>query len=209
MKALFASLLCLILTAAQSLAINGGPVYSSSKTYVGSYAGVLQGAFDPTNPASGNSIGVFSLSVPTTGNATGPFVMFARGRVFNGTINANADPQKASLKGVLAATYVFNIYTTETTTSSTGGTTTKTTTLPVTANVNGALNAKLSQTRGSSSSTSSSTRINGSATLFVEQGRINGATGDPIIDSVLTLSVSGFRQSTTAGTATASASPAG
>jgi hypothetical protein len=213
-KSLFGALLCFVLAQSQAWAISGGPIYPGTKTLVGSYAGVLQGAFDPTNPGSGNSIGVFSLAVPTTGNGSGAFTMFARGRVFTGTITGNADPNKAALNGVLSATFNYTIQElqTTTTTSSSGVVTTGTelVSVPITAHANGSINAKFS-TRAAQINTTSNTTLKGSATLAIEQGRVNTTTGDPVIDSVLSLSVSGFRQSTTAPNTTAApgASPAG
>ena len=90
MKALFASLLCLVLTATQTFAIKGGPPYPANTNLIGSFGGVMQGVFDPTNPGSSNSIGVYSIGVPQNGNATGPFVMFARGRVFSEVAEVSA-----------------------------------------------------------------------------------------------------------------------
>src|ERR1700712_6118157 len=122
MKILLASVMCLVLCTTECFALKGGPVYPAGTNIVGTYAGVLQGVFDPTNPASSNSIGLFSLSVPSTGFATGAFVMFSRGRVFTGTAQAFADPIKASLKGILTATfnYTFTRFVTNPITGVTG-----------------------------------------------------------------------------------------
>src|SRR6476646_5595939 len=109
MRILFALLMCLVFGTTQCFAIKGGPPWPAGTNINGVYGGVLQGLFDPTTPSSSNTIGVFSLGVPTTGNATGPFVMFARGRVFSGTIHATADPTKASIKGVLDSSFNYNL----------------------------------------------------------------------------------------------------
>ncbi len=194
MKALLGSLLCLIFATSPAFAISGGPVYSSSSSYVGTYAGVLKGAFDPTlqGANSSNSIGVFSLGVPTTGIGTGAFVMFTRGRVFSGNIQANANPNNSALKGVLAATFNYNVQTISTDSAGV----TKIITTPVTATVNGSMDAKLSTSKTARVSTTTSTIIKGTAFLDIEQGGVT-ASGDPVINGVISLSVTGFRQSTT------------
>ena len=62
MKAILGSLLCLVLCASECFALKGGPPYPGGSTsIVGTYAGVLQPAFDPTDPFSANSVGVFTL----------------------------------------------------------------------------------------------------------------------------------------------------
>jgi hypothetical protein len=195
-KALFASLLCLVLAASQSFALKGGPPYPAAANLVGTYAGVLQGVFDPTTPSSSNSIGVFSVGVPKTGNATGPFVMFSRGRVFSGTIQGTADPTKASIQGVLNATFNYNL--SRSVTDSSGNTTIVT--IPVTATANGPLAATVASTKSKNLSTST-TILQGTATLNVAEGQVS-ASGDPIIVSILSLTVSGFKQSDTAPTST-------
>ncbi len=197
MKALFASLLCLVLAASQSFAIKGGPPYPASNNLPGVYAGVLQGVFDPTTPSSSNSIGVFSVGVPKTGNATGPFVMFSRGRVFSGTLQGTADPTKASIQGVLSATFNYNL--SRTVTDSSGNTTVVT--IPVTATANGPLNASVGTFKSANSLSTASTVIQGSATLNIAEGQVS-ANGDPVIVSILSLAVSGFKQSDTAPTST-------
>lgn len=199
-KALFASLLCLVLAVTQAFALKGGPAYPPGDNLPGVYAGVLQGVFDPTSPASSNSIGVFSLGVPTTGIATGPFVMFSRGRVFSGTIQATADPTKASIKGVLSATFNYNLSTLIT--NSDGSTHIET--IAVTASANGPLNSTVSSTK-SKNLTKSATIIQGDATLNISQGHV-AANGDPVIVSILSLTVSGFKQSETPPTSTTTGS---
>ncbi len=193
MKLLLACLMCLILPAAECFALKGGPPYPASTNLVGTYAGVLQGVFDPTNPGSSNALGIFSLGVPASGNATGTFVMFSRGRVFTGTARAFADPDKASLKGVLAATYNYNL---SQRVVSADGTVTIVTT-PVTASVQGPVEANIVTPRSGSLFRSSATILRGDATLSISQGQVN-ANGDPVINSILSLVVSGVKQSNTA-----------
>jgi hypothetical protein len=204
-KALFGSLLCLVLAVSQSFAIKGGPPYPPGSNIVGTYGGVLQGVFDPTTPSSSNTIGVFSLGVPKTGNASGPFVMFARGRVFSGTIQATADPVKAAIKGVLDARFSYSVPKTVTDTiiDSNGGTIiiSRVVNVTVTANANGPLDATVSATKSARTLSASTTIIQGSATLNISQGEI-AANGDPVVVSILSLSVSGFKQSDSAPTTT-------
>jgi hypothetical protein len=195
MRIFFALLVCLVFTAAQCFAIKGGPPYPASANLVGTYAGVLQGVFDPTTPSSSNSIGVFSVGVPKTGTATGPFVMFSRGRVFSGTLQGIADPTKASIKGVLSATYNYNL--SRTIIDSTGATTIVT--IPVTATANGPVSATVGSFKSASTLSTSTTVIQGTATLNIAEGQV-AANGDPIIVSILSLTVSGFKQSDTAAT---------
>jgi hypothetical protein len=149
--------------------------------------------FDPTNPGSSNSIGVFSVGVPSAGNASGPFVMFSRGRVFSGTIKGTADPTRASIQGVMDATYNFNL--SRTVTSPTGATTVVT--VPVTATANGPLVAAVGSFKSARTLSTSTTIIQGTATLNIAEGLVN-ASNDPVIVSILSLTVSGFKQSNTA-----------
>lgn len=202
MKIVLAVLMCLLLCINECMALKGGPVYPAGTNIVGTYSGVLQGVFDPTNPASNNSIGLFSLGVPSTGNASGAFVMFSRGRVFNGTIRASADPQKASLKGILSATYNYTLSFPVTSTSPTGGVTTTITSIAVTASANGPINATVAVSKSATvSSSSSATILRGDASVSISQGGV-AANGDPIVTSVLLLLVSGVKQSDTATSTT-------
>ena len=201
MKALFGSVLCLVLATSQSYAVKGGPNFGGGGTnIVGSYAGVLQGLFDPTNPSSSNSIGIFTLGVPQTGNASGNFIMFARGRTFRGTIEAAADPNKATLKGIVSASYSYNLQRTEFDQDGV----LRVVSIPVTATVNGPINAKASTTQ-SRTFAASSTLLRGDATLYISGGYVSGA-GDPIINEITLLSVNGYKQS---NTAPASVAPTG
>lgn len=193
MKAIFATLLSFVLFASQCFAIKGGPVYPGGSTsVVGTYAGVLQPAFDPTDPFSTNSLGVFTIGVPSSGASTGNFLMFTRGRVFGGTIQGVTDPNKAQIHGVLYADFRYNL----TTFDSTG----TAVTTEVTATVTGPLNAKITSS-GSSLTTSSSALLSGSATAFIENGGVQSSDLNPVIDGTLSLAVIGFKQSDTAPTA--------
>jgi len=197
MRILLAGLMCLVMTAVQCFAISGGPPYPTGSNIVGTYSGVLQGVFDPTNPSSSNSIGIFSLGVPKSGNASGSFVMFSRGRVFRGTAQAFADPQKSTLKGILDASFNYTLIVPTTSTDSTGKTTVTFSNVSVTASANGPINAKVTASKTSSSTTTTSTTVlRGDATLNVSQGEV-AANGEPVITSILSLVVSGVKQSDT------------
>ena len=151
MKILLAALMCLVLCTSECFALKGGPVYPAGINIVGTYAGVLQGVFDPTNPASSNSIGIFFSGAPSTGNAAGAFVMFSRGRVFTGTVMAFASPQRASLQGILSATYNYTLSFVVTDTDGT----THIETVPVTATANGPITATVANSRATSFTVSS------------------------------------------------------
>ena len=203
-KGLFGSLLCLVLATSQAFALKGGPNYGSGgPNIIGSYAGVLQGLFDPTNPASSNSIGIFTLGVPESGTASGSFIMFARGRTFRGTIDAAADPRKASLKGIVSARYDYNLQRTELDENGNP----RVVSIPVTASVNGPIEAKaaVSQTR---TFATSSTLLRGEATLFISGGYVNNS-GDPIINEIVLLSVNGYKQSNTPPASGGTTAPSG
>ena len=103
MKILLGALMCLGLTAVQSFALKGGPVYPAGANITGTYAGVLEPVFDPTDPFSSNSLGIFSLGVPSAGLSNGSFVMFFQGTVFRGTIQGVGSPLDGSLKAILSA----------------------------------------------------------------------------------------------------------
>ena len=109
MKAIFGSLLCLVLAVSQSFALKGGPPYPGGGNLKGTYAGVMQGVFDPTNPRSSNTLGLFSLSIPTSGFATGTVVIFVAGRTFTGTISGIGDPNKSKLQAVVQSTATTHI----------------------------------------------------------------------------------------------------
>ena len=185
-------------------AIKGGPPYPSQANLIGTYAGVISPTPTPNPPVfpaipscSANSVGVFSVGVPTTGVATGTFVMFSQGRVFTGTIQGTADPGSSSLRGVLAATYNFSV-STVVTNPVTGDSTVEV--QNVTANANGSLKSKISQSDQVSLG-AAATRIRGTATLDISQGHLNFDLS-PFIDCESTYRVTGFKQSSTAPTST-------
>ena len=194
MKTILGSLLCLVLFASECFAIKGGPIFTEGVNVIGTYAGVLQPNFDPTDPFSANSLGVFTLGIPSIGASTGNFLIFTRGRVFGGTIQGVTDPNKGNFSGLVDATFTYML-----TTFAADGTTVTTS---VTATVNGPVTAKVVSTR--SPFATSSARLTGSATAFISNGGVEQSL-DPTIDGTLTLSVAGFKQSDTdpgAGTLT-------
>ncbi len=93
MKILLAALMCLVLCTSECFALKGGPVYPATTASIsGTYAGVMQGVFDPTNPRSQNTLALFSLRIPQTGLADGIVVVFVAGRTFIGTMAGVGDP---------------------------------------------------------------------------------------------------------------------
>ena len=188
MKAILGSLLCFVLCASECFAINGGPPYPGGSTsIVGTYAGVLQPAFDPTDPFSANSVGVFTLGIPTDGGSTGNFLMFTRGRVFGGTIQGVTDQNKAKITALLSATFTYNLSFID----STGALQT----ILVTASVTGPLNASVTSSRNPLAA--SSALLTGTAIAFISNGFVEG-NGDPTITGTLSLDVMGFKQSSVA-----------
>ena len=191
MKAVLAVLLCLVFATAECLAVKGGPAYDLGNNVVGTYAGVLQGAFDPTNPGSSNSIGIFSLGVPGTGTAGGAFLMFSRGRVFSGTIRGFADPEKATLKGILDASFDYVV--SVAVPGENGAFDFEQ--VPVTASAKGPINAKIANSTSRSASGGSVTRVRGEATLTISQETVSVLV-ETSPDRILSLVVSGIKQST-------------
>ena len=183
MKALLGCLLCLVFTSAQCFAISGGPQYPAGTNMVGTYAAVLQPQFDPTDPFSSNSIGVFAASVPSTGLASGGFAFFARGQIFLGTMTGVGDPKGGTIKGILQA--------------DTGDAPLDATDeLP---GARGKLDAKVVSQASRFGPTA--VRLRGQATLLVDQGETDD-TGRKIITASYTLAVEGFKQSDTASQVT-------
>lgn len=224
MRILLGALMCLVLTSVQCYAVKGGPAYSSGPNIVGTYAGVLEPEFDPTDPFSSNSLGIFSLGVPGTGLSTGTFVMFFRGTVFRGTIQGVGNPLDGAVKAVLSATFSI---TNQSTLSDVFGFVFTGTTTSVSARAEGSLKAKVSTSRvgtvgsatvltgtadlfvSSSGSASSSPSPSASATATPSSGSSGGSggtAGGGAISAAFSLNVAGFKQSTAAaggGTATA------
>ncbi len=201
MKSIFPLLLCYVLMTAQTYALSGGPVFRSVNSYIGSYSGSLRATTDILNPASNNpkflvpnAVGVFTFSVDATGSTnsvstvttgtnsnqvtTGTFLLFMNGLIFQGTISAIVNPVSGSMTGVIVAS--------DSVTSTTTGSSTN-------LNANGYMNAKISA--NSTNSTSTALRVNGKATLQVDDGVVSGTTLQPISPTqTLMFNVSGFQQ---------------
>ncbi|MDQ6622661.1 MAG: hypothetical protein M3Y86_04145 [Verrucomicrobiota bacterium] len=205
MRILLAALMCYVLVTAQASAISGGPVYPAGTSVTGTYAGVLEPRFDPTDPFSSNSLGIFSLGVPATGLASGSFVMFVRGTVFKGTIQGLGNPNKGTITGILDA--AFTVSTNQSTITDSFGFVFTSSSNTVTARAQGNLNAKVLGT--STGRATSATLLKGSANLFVSQtnsasptptppGGTTPPSGGSGVTAAFSLDVSGFKQSTTA-----------
>ena len=198
MKIVLACLMCLVLGASESFAIDGGPVYPGGTNVVGTYAGVINRVVtDAPVDCGANSIGVFSVGVPKTGISSGTFVMFSQGRAFTGTIQGVADPGKSTLKGVLSATFNFTV--TQTIINPVTGVPTTTTT-DVTASANGSLKTQIASGADLTFGVTA-TRLRGTATLSIDMGQLN-ADLTPLIVCEVTLRVRGFKQSNDAPTTT-------
>lgn len=188
MKAILGSLLCFVFFSSQCFAINGGPPYPGGGTnIVGTYGGVLQPRFDPTDPFSSNSLGVFTLGIPSDGASTGNFLMFTRGRIFGGTIQGITDPNSAKLSALIDATFNYML-------SFIDGSG-MLQTIAVTASVTGSLTAQI--TGNTNTFSTSSALLTGTASAFISNGGVEN-NGDPTLDGSLTLEVMGFKQSNTA-----------
>ena len=179
MKILLACLMCVVLSASECFAIKGGPAYPGGTiNLTGTYAGVLQPSFDPTDPFSSNSIGIFTTGIPTSGFASGSFAFFTRGRVFLGTMQGVGDPKAASIKGILQADVG-------------GAPDVSTDLLP---SARGKLDARVVTSPGSTGL--SAIRMKGEATLFVSEGN-SDASGKLIVSFIIAFAVDGFKQSNT------------
>jgi hypothetical protein len=219
MKIVLAALMCFVFALTHAFAISGGPPYPGSTNIVGVYAGVMKPkkvpATCPVDPTtcpdspfgcSANSLGVFSVGVPNSGLATGTFVMFSQGRVFNGTIQGTADPGKdansARINAALSASFNFTL--TEITPcpipTPSPDCTPSATTQQVTASANGSLSAHFRNQSSQAILGAASVRLAGSATIDISQGQVDPGTLEPIITCHMTLVVRGFKQTDTAPT---------
>ena len=197
MRAVLSTLLCIIFLESQALAVHqrhfnegGGPV----PDVVGTYAGVLlPGTVSSSDTSSNeNSIGVFSLSVPSSGLGSGTFVAFSGGRQFNGTIDAVADPDSGAVDGVLQATFNFTL--TRVIGSSNGIPIFKDFT--ITATLSGSLEASAVTNTVTTldATTPSLARLEGTASLELNFGGVNLSDFSPIITNTLDFTVIGFKQ---------------
>lgn len=194
MKALFGSLLSLVLATAHTYALKGGPPYPGGQVnIVGRYAGVLRPSFCPfPNPVqcggSLNALGIFSLPVPQTGISNGTVLIFSTGRAFVGSVTGLGDPGRGSITGVLNAAYQTTIRTTNA-----NGTIIET--LITAATASGSLQANV-VTPGGLSFGISSTRLRGSAIVTIANLNVNGTSGS--VGEPISFDVDGFKQSNSA-----------
>jgi hypothetical protein len=111
MKAILGVLLCYVFFTSQCFAIKGGPVYGKgSVSTVGVFSGVLIPKTEQPKDApdmAGNSLGIFSLTLPASGVGSGPALIFEGGVAFTGTIQALVDPDSAILYGVIDTSFTF------------------------------------------------------------------------------------------------------
>ena len=114
MKILLACLMCVVFTATESFAIDGGP-WGGNGTHVtvtGTYAGVLVPI--PTVLAPGpppvtltdNSLVLFTMKVPSSGLASGTSAVFRNGFFYSGAIQGSADPDSAKLTGIVSSEFM-------------------------------------------------------------------------------------------------------
>lgn len=205
LKNLVGVLAGLLFAAGACYAISGGPPYPVGKNLVGSYAGVLRPRACPIpfvtpvplpvpSPTPGdlgaNSIGVFTMGVRSEGLATGTFVFFAEGRVYNGTVQAVADAKGATVRGVInAREAVPNA-------SATPGSSTAN-------KANGNFDSRVIVTSAATFSLAG-VRMRGHANLYLSPG---ATATDPQISSEICMKVNGFKQSNAAPAAVAAATP--
>lgn len=185
MKIVLACLMCVVFTATECFAIDGGPWGGSGGvTVTGNYAGVLipiptvLSAGPPPVTLTDNSLALFTLGIVKVGLATGTSAVFRNGIFYSGTITGLADPASDKVSGVIAAT--------QTTSTTTTGTTGTTTTTQTNYNANGKLD-NVTVVAGSTQLSSSDTRLRGKASItYVVIGGSdpNGDSGGPIVYKV-------------------------
>ncbi len=220
MKRILSFLLCVILLKAQAFAIHGPLEGADSGTIlVGTYSGTLipvdanQGTrvFDlTTGEQTGtlNSIGLFTVAVPTSGIGQGSFLIFTEGRSFSGTITAVGDPGTGTLTAILEATYTYTDFLRDDNgdlvyqaTTTNGTTTIAPQTGTFQSAVRGSLFAKVTSSISNINATTAASgnfgRIAGTAeTANVFVGP-NGA-GELVTDKIVSYTVDGVKQSLTA-----------
>jgi hypothetical protein len=177
--------LCLVCDSGQQTQINCKDFDSYKLAHPGATSGPCG---SPVPDCSLNSLGVFSVGVPSTGISSGTFVMFSQGRVFSGTIRGTADPGTAMLTGVLNATFDFTV---------TNNNRNPPTTESFTASANGNLKTKISNAQTTLGV--AATRLAGTATLGIDLGFVN-PDNTPLLTCQTSFKVVGFKQSNTAPT---------
>ena len=195
MKTLLAILLSFIISEAPVLAERGYTLPGSSTNLSGLYAGVLipisDVLVDPKAQDFGaNSLGLFTLSIPTTGLGSGSAVIFSNGRTFTGTIQAllNPDPSSLGILGVINATFDYTLEITSSTSEA------------ITASAAGSFDATV--VTDAQSVGGFGLDLDGTSQVNVDQGFVSGSNGSPIVTEQITFQIEGFEQSNTPSTTT-------
>jgi len=159
---------------------------------IGTYAGVLIPTSDPSEEFAKGSLGLFTLSIPSNGLGSGTVVVFSTGRTFSGTITAVTNPDSSSdgITGVLTATYDYTLYVSSSDTED------------ITADAEGPFNAAV--VNNSNSVGGLGIDLTGTCNLGIDQGFVNGSSGNPIIAAQVTFAIDGFEQSSSATTTSGS-----
>ena len=193
MKILLAALMCLVLSSAECFALKGGPPYpGTTKSIVGTYAGVLTMPFCPRpNPAECggvNALGIFTLQILQTGISNGVVGLFVEGRAFTGTMTAVANPNTTVLRGVVQTTSPTVVVLCNAIGSPVSGT--------VTDRADGQINANIRRTSRASLSIAG-TLVIGTASLNATKTIPNPANCQTVTVTNIPLSllVDGFKQS--------------
>lgn len=183
MKALFASLLCLVLAASETLAIKGGPDYGNVKVRT---TGIYAGLFVPS--VNDNSLGIFSATIPKSGVGTGTVAFFRNGIFYPGTFQGIADPDSAILTGVVSSTFDITF------TSEADPTTHVTKNTVVTFNANGSIDGEIRPNTNRFSTATA--RIVGTAAItYKTVGGITGVdTSNANSNGPVSYQVNGFKQ---------------
>jgi hypothetical protein len=197
MRILLALLMCLVFGTTQCFALKGGPPYPNGGNIKGTYAGIMQGVFDPTNPRSSNTLGLFSFVLPESGFATGTVVFFVAGRTFTGTVSGVGDPNKGKLRGVVQSTVVNKVVVCDRTTTPLGTVVIENHTTDVTDRADGTLDATITPSSKAGSSVNG-TLLKGTGFVTATQSVTDPADCTAILvnSSPLSLLVDGFKQST-------------
>lgn len=201
MKFLLAVLLSFIMMEAPVLA--AGYTLPGATNLVGSYAGVLIPTADNIISAASavdvgtNSLGLFTLSLPSQGTGSGDAIIFSNGRTFTGSIQAlqNPDPTSSGIIGILSASFNYSLN--ETLTGTAGETVS---TVTVTAQAQGSFDASVI-TDGESVG-GQGLDLDGTSVINVDQGMVSGSSGVPVVTEEVTFAIEGFEQSDVATTTT-------
>lgn len=199
MKLLLAILLSFIITEAPVLARYEYTIPGNAQSLSGVYAGILIPIEDtlliPTATDFGsNSLGLFTLALPTIGLGAGNVVVFSNGNTFSGTLQAliNPDAKNPGITGVLNATYSYTLSTIVTTSSGAS-----VVTQGVTAGVQGSFDA--AAVYDANSVGNNGLDLSGTSQVNITNGFVQN--GNFIITEQITFAIDGYEQSTDASSA--------